>query len=96
MNFKSDGILNNPMRKTFNIKDNEFVIQSCYYRDDILCFNIGVKHNDIFIYESGSYYSFDDSFSFDNRERIKKDRDFIQIQIIFNMSYILEKIKELI
>lgn len=84
------------MRNTFKIANDEFVIQNCYIKDDVINFNIGMKHKNIWIYESGSYYSFDDSFSFDNRERIKKDRDLIQIQIIFHMSYILEKIEELL
>ena len=96
MSFKSDGILNNPMCKTFKINEDEFVIQNCYYCDDCICFNIGCKHKGLYIYESGTYYSFDDVFSFDNRERLNSNKTIIQEKINTCKNGLLSKMKELL
>lgn len=79
----------------FKIVEDEFMIQHCYYIDDVINFNIGYKYNDIWIYESGSYYKFDNHFAFDNTER-KNIREVLHKKIIDNKDYIINEIKELI
>lgn len=84
--------MSNILENILEIGEDLFDIQSCYMIDDCVRFNIGYKLKNVWIYESGTYYSFDDFMRFDNIERKKEDRLQIQNKIIDCKKELLIKI----
>jgi len=84
------------MKNTLKTKKDTFMIQKCYFEDDVIMFNIGVKHNNTWLYESGSYYSFDNSLVFDNSERLKENMKVVQAKIETNKKAIILRLRNLL
>lgn len=79
----------------FQLKKDNFILQSFYKENDNIYFNIGfIDKSKIIKYENVIYSLTTNKINFRNIEFLKNDRDTIQLKVLDNIDLIIEKISK--